>query len=179
VDSQERGSSHEAVGGDTRPHAGYWYADAVGERERARAVLELLRTYRVAETAMRRRTRESMAMGENDLLALRFLLRQPDHSSRPRELTEYLGLSSASITSMLDRLEASGHVSRVANPGDRRSIFIRATPHADEEVRQTLSAMHERMYAAAVGMTEAENLAVMGFLQRMCDAVDGVAPSEG
>lgn len=157
--------------------AGYWYDESPGQRERARRVLESLRTYRAAESAMRRRTRDSMSMGENELLALRFLLRQPDHTSRPSELVKYLGVTSASVTTMLDRLEKTGRVQRVANPSDRRSIFIRATPHANEEVRETLGRMHELMYGVAVGLTPEAQEHVVAFLQKMADAVDGVEPA--
>ncbi|MFJ6677847.1 MarR family winged helix-turn-helix transcriptional regulator [Microbacterium sp. NPDC091382] len=155
---------------------GYWYDEAPGQRDRARRVLEALRTYRAAESAMRRRTRDSMSMGENELLALRFLLRQPDHSARPAELVKYLGVTSASITTMLDRLEKSGRVERVANPTDRRSIFVRATAHADDEVRETLGRMHGLMYDVAVAMEPEAQEHVVDFLRRMSDAVDGVAP---
>ncbi|MFS0865892.1 MarR family winged helix-turn-helix transcriptional regulator [Microbacterium sp. 179-B 1A2 NHS] len=162
---------------EERAHpGGYWYDAAPGQRERARRVLESLRTYRAAESAMRRRTRDSMSMGENELLALRYLLRQPDHSARPLELVKYLGVTSASVTTMLDRLERTGRVQRVANPNDRRSIFVRATPHADEEVRETLGKMHELMYGVAVSMESEAQDHVIAFLQRMADAVDGVEP---
>ena len=158
------------------PKTGYWYDEAPGHRDRARRVLEALRTYRAAEAAMRRRTRDSMAMGENELLALRYLLRQPDHSARPAELVKYLGVTSASITTMLDRLEKTGRVERMANPTDRRSIFVRATPHANEEVRETLGRMHGLMYDVAVGMSPDAQEHVVDFLRRMSDAVDDVAP---
>lgn len=163
--------------GDRANAAGYWYDESPGQRDRARRVLESLRTYRAAESAMRRRTRDSMSMGENELLALRFLLRQPDHTSRPSELVKYLGVTSASVTTMLDRLEKTGRVQRVANPSDRRSIFVRATPHANEEVRETLGKMHELMYGVAVGLTPEAQEHVVAFLQKMADAVDGVEPA--
>jgi len=156
---------------------GYWYDDAPGHRERARRVLEALRTYRAAESAMRRRTRDSMAMGENEMLALRFLLRQPDHSARPAELVKYLGVTSASITTMLDRLERSGRVQRVAHPTDRRSIFVKATMDANAEVRETLGRMHGLMYDVAVGLSPEAQEHVVAFLQQMADAVDDVAPA--
>lgn len=154
----------------------YWYGDEPADRrQRSKAVLEALRVYRAAEVAMRRRTRDSMSMGENELLVLRYLLRDPARTVRPGELTKYLGLSTASTTAILDRLERSGHITRAANPDDRRSIFIQATPRADAEVRQTLGNMHDRMLAAVIDMTPDESAAVVAFLQRMSDAVDGVA----
>ncbi len=168
VDAQTSGGPSETVG--------YWYDESPGQRERARRVLEALRTYRAAESAMRRRTRDSMSMGENELLALRFLLRQPGHSARPAELVKYLGVTSASITTMLDRLEKSGRVERIANPTDRRSIFVKATAHADDEVRETLGRMHGLMYDVAVGMSAEAQEHVVEFLRQMSDAVDGVDP---
>lgn len=154
----------------------YWYGNEPADRRhRSKAVLEALRIYRAAEVAMRRRTRDSMSMGENELLVLRYLLRDATRQVRPGELTRYLGLSTASTTAILDRLERSGHVTRAANPGDRRSIFIQATPRAHAEVRQTLGNMHDRMLAAVIDMTPEESAAVVAFLQRMSDAVDGVA----
>ncbi|WP_150952071.1 MarR family winged helix-turn-helix transcriptional regulator [Microbacterium testaceum] len=161
---------------DAPPEVTYWYGDEPADRrQRGKAVLEALRIYRAAEVAMRRRTRDSMSMGENELLVLRYLLRDSTRQVRPGELTRYLGLSTASTTAILDRLERSGHVTRAANPDDRRSIFIQATPRAHAEVRQTLGNMHDRMLAAVIDMTPDESAAVVAFLRRMSDAVDGVA----
>ncbi|MDF2991067.1 MAG: MarR family transcriptional regulator [Microbacterium sp.] len=154
----------------------YWYGDEpAGRRKRHKAVLEALRIYRAAEVAMRRRTRDSMSMGENELLVLRFLLRDSTNQVRPGELTRYLGLSTASTTALLDRLERSGHIIRVANPDDRRSIFVQSTPRADAEVRQTLGNMHDRMLSAVIDMSPEDAATVVAFLHRMSDAVDGVA----
>ena len=54
--------------------SGYWYPEA--DSASTVDVLNLLRRYRAAETAMRERTRISMKMNETDLVALRFLLRE-------------------------------------------------------------------------------------------------------
>ncbi|MCJ1709327.1 MarR family winged helix-turn-helix transcriptional regulator [Microbacterium sp. VKM Ac-2923] len=172
VDTSLRAQESAASGGQPT----YWYGDEPADgRQRSKAVLEALRVYRAAEVAMRRRTRDSMSMGENELLVLRYLLRDSQRQVRPGELTRYLGLSTASTTAILDRLERSGHITRAANPDDRRSIFIAATPRADAEVRQTLGNMHGRMLSAVIDMTPTESAAVVSFLQRMIDAVDGVA----
>ncbi len=114
----------------------YWYgASEEDRRRRAVEVLQAFRVYRAAEVAMRRRTRDSMSMGENELLVLRYLLRAAGQKRQvsPSELTRYLGVSTASTTAIVDRLEKSGHVVRVPHPTDRRSIFIVATAASDEE----------------------------------------------
>lgn len=169
-------TSLRSAAAESTEEVAYWYGGEPSDRrQRSKAVLEALRIYRAAEVAMRRRTRDSMSMGENELLVLRYLLRDSARRVKPGELTRYLGLSTASTTAILDRLERSGHVTRAANPDDRRSIFIQATPRAHAEVRQTLGNMHDRMLAAVIDMTPEEAAAVVAFLRRMSDAVDGVA----
>ncbi len=161
----------------TDPNSGYWYSDADDDRRRrAIALLQAFRMYRAAEVAMRRRTRESMSMGENDLLVLRYLLkaRQKDQLVSPGELARYLGVSTASMTAIIDRLEKSGHVRRERHATDRRSIYVIPTVDTDEEVRKTLGDMHERMLAAVIDMSPDEATIVMDTLARLQNAVDQV-----
>ncbi|MCD2168752.1 MULTISPECIES: MarR family winged helix-turn-helix transcriptional regulator [Microbacterium] len=157
----------------------YWYgASEEDRRRRAVDVLQAFRVYRAAEVAMRRRTRESMSMGENELLVLRYLLRAAGQNRQvsPSELTRYLGVSTASTTAIVDRLEKTGHVTRVPHPTDRRSIFIVATTESDDEVRATLGDMHARMMSAVVDMSPEDSAAVIACLGRLQDAVDQVDP---
>lgn len=157
----------------------YWYGDdADARRRRAVDVLEAFRLYRAAEVAMRRRTRESMSMGENDLLVLRYLLKaqRENRAVSPGELTRYLGVSTASMTAIIDRLERSAHVRREAHPTDRRSIRVVATVESDSEVRETLGAMHDRMLDAVLEMSPEESATVIACLARLQDAVDQVQP---
>jgi DNA-binding MarR family transcriptional regulator len=152
---------------------GYWYATE-GKRPPALQVLEAMRAYRAAETAMRLRTRESMGMGERDVLALRYLLEADRAGSplSPRDLARKLGISSASTTTLLDRLTRSGHVARRPHPTDRRALVIVATDEADCEVRSTLGAVHERMMRAARALTAEEAATVTAFLHAMAEAVE-------
>ena len=144
-----------------------------------RRVLEALRLYQAAESAMRRRTRQAMSMGENEVLVLRFLTRAAaqDRTVTPTDIARYLGISTASTTALIDRLEQSGHVARSRHPTDRRSVIVSATVQADDEVRGTLGAMDHRMMAAARGLTATESATIITFLERMQSAADEVAPS--
>ena len=47
-----------------------------------------------------------------------------------RELSEKTGLAKTTLTSMLDRLERSGHITRAFDPADRRTVRIRLTDSA-------------------------------------------------
>lgn len=46
-------------------------------------------------------------------------------------LSEQTGLAKTTLTSMLDRLEKSGHIVRVPDPADRRAIRVRLTESAE------------------------------------------------
>lgn len=152
--------------------SGYWYPDE-GTASSV-DVLNLLRRYRAAEASMRRRTRSTMGMGETDLIALRFLLREQGEgrSVLQRDLVRTLGVSSPSVTALVDRLVASGHVTRQPHPTDRRAVVVVPTVDSDSEVRATLGAMHQRMIAAVDELDGAELEAVARFLSSMISAVE-------
>jgi DNA-binding MarR family transcriptional regulator len=161
------------------PHGaseGYWYPPVEDAQPGAVDVINALREFRTSESAMRRRTRSSIAMGETDLLALRYLLdaEAAGVGIRPTELAARLGITSASMTSLVDRLVAAGHVIREPHPSDRRAVLLRPTPGAGEEVRHNLNQMHKRMLEAAEELTPEEIKAVMHFLMRMREAVETV-----
>ncbi|MEL5991272.1 MarR family winged helix-turn-helix transcriptional regulator [Microbacterium phosphatis] len=156
-------------------NSGYWYPDAEGAT--TVDVLNLLRRYRTAETAMRARTRSSMRMNETDLLALRFLLREQraGRPVRPADLADHLHIARASVTALVDRLVRDDHATRVPHPTDRRTLIIVPTAHSDEEVRATLGPMHQRMLRIVDGLTEAERTVVARFLAGMAAAVEEAA----
>ncbi|QHC65162.1 MarR family transcriptional regulator [Rathayibacter sp. VKM Ac-2759] len=162
-----------------RSGAGYWYPDESSTR-RAVEVLSAMRTYRVSEVSMRRRTREKMAMGETDLIAVQFLLRQQRTGVlvSAKDLAAHLSISSASTTVLIDRLVRSGHLVRRPHPTDRRGIVVEATPDSDQEVRATLKQMHHRMLEIAEDLDAHEAEVVVNFLRRMSSAVDEIDADE-
>jgi DNA-binding MarR family transcriptional regulator len=155
------------------PH--YWYGSEA-DRERAIAVLEAIRAYGAAETALRRRSENTMRLSENDITALRYLLRASERGVTvgPRELGEYLGVQSSSITVLLDRLEKAGHVHRIPSPFDRRALIIVPTVPTDEEQIAILGELREELVDVAAALSAAEADTVVDFLDRMRDAVDHI-----
>ena len=140
------------------------------------AVIRALMDYRAAEEAMRLRAGESMRMSATDLQALRFLLKAQGvgRTISGRELGDHLGMTSASVTALLDRLTKSGHVERTKDPANRRSNLLTATIGSDVEVRETLGAMHERMIAIARSLGDEDADLVLRFLEAMTEAVDSI-----
>ena len=139
-------------------------------------IITTLRDLRVADEAMGRRTRDSMGMGTTDLQALRFLLKAQgeQHIVSGRDLADHLGMTSASVTALLDRLTKSGHVKRTPHPTNRRSNMVTATPGSDDEVRQALGAMHGRMIETARALSATDAALIEQFLESMTAAVDSI-----
>ncbi len=68
----------------------------------------------------------------NGLSSARFTLllrlrREPEKPLNPSELAEFLGVTRATISGLLDGLEKSGQIKRVNCQDDRRSCFIQLT----------------------------------------------------
>ena len=61
-----------------------------------------------------------------------------------KELSEKTGLAKTTLTSMLDRLEAQGHIKRSAAPNDRRTVNIRLTEKA-KHLRKSYEDVSEEM----------------------------------
>lgn len=154
------------------PRGGYWYGDLPAAAGGV-SVLELLRAYRAAEMDMRASTRARMRMGETDLAALRFLLAEQRHGRLVTSgaLARALGITTASTSTLITRLERSGHLVRAPHPADRRSTIIRTTPESEAEVRATLGSMHARMLAVTDALSPADAETVRTFLRDMIAAV--------
>jgi len=152
--------------------SGYWYGNDP-EAKTGVDALNALRRYRVAETAMRRRTRSALRMNETDMMALRFIVNaeREARAVSPKDLAVYLGISSASTTVLVDRLVASGHLSRAKHPSDGRAVVLAVTPTTHADMQETFGDMHRRMMAVARQLDAHEATIVTSFLEQMSHAV--------
>jgi DNA-binding MarR family transcriptional regulator len=73
-----------------------------------------------------------LGVNPTDLRCLELLLAQ--QTALPSQLGEQLGLTSGSVTTMLDRLQQQGYLTRTPDPTDRRKVIVRATPKATQKV---------------------------------------------
>jgi len=160
---------------DKRPAPHYWYS-AETDRERAIDVLEHIRAYGAADSAMQRRSEKTMRMNENDISALRYLLRAHERGLTvgPRELAEYLGIQSSSITVLLDRLEKAGHIRREPSPFDRRALIIIPVVPTSELHKAILGDVCEELVEVASSLTPEDAETVVEFMDRLRDAVDHI-----
>ena len=143
------------------------------------SLLEAVRRHRVAEAAMRRRTRDDMDMGDTDLAALRWIIRE-EHNGRPATsagLARALGITTAATVKLVARLVAGAYIERSAHPSDRRVLLLSTLPGAHGRLRHALGPMHERMLRLAGSLDPDQRAVVVDFLDRLCGILDD-APEE-
>jgi DNA-binding MarR family transcriptional regulator len=133
--------------------------------------------FRRADADLHARVRAVTGMSENELRVLQYLLasKAEGHDVMPTELTRQLGITSASTTALLDRLERSGALERVNNPSDRRSVLIAPTPAAETILVSTLDEYERRLEALSRGLDADERAAVSAFLDSLADAAAEIA----
>jgi DNA-binding MarR family transcriptional regulator len=85
--------------------------------------------YQAAVDDFDREAARLLGINETDLRCLEILLQDMPEAT-PRALADRLGLTTGSVTTMLDRLEKAGYLTRSPHPGDRRKLIVRATESA-------------------------------------------------
>lgn len=84
-----------------------------------------------------------------------------------RELAEFLSLDPSQIVPLVDQLEARGLVERRADPQDRRSKVINATPAGKELYWQARTLTAEGESASLGGLSKNEQDTLRGLLSRI------------
>ncbi|MDN3495326.1 MarR family transcriptional regulator [Planococcus sp. APC 4015] len=101
------------------------------------ALSRSLRTYLDARSAAIVTARQSLRISETDAKALLYIVANP--GTRPTNLRDYLGITSAGVTTLIDRLVERMIVRRDVDATDRRVNRITATIDMAEDPWSALS----------------------------------------
>lgn len=88
----------------------------------------------------------------------------------PGALAKAAGLHPATLTGILDRLEAGGWIARERDAGDRRATVVRVLPDRNAEVLALYAGMNERLDRICADYDEAQLGAITDFLERVREA---------
>jgi DNA-binding MarR family transcriptional regulator len=111
-------------------------------------------------------------LGPADLHAL-IAIMEAERAGQPLtagHLAAELNFSTSSITALVDRLEAAGHIYRARDSEDRRKIFLRYADTGAEVARRFFAPLGKRSSAVMAEFTEGELETVKRFLEAMADA---------
>ncbi|MFE3255707.1 MarR family winged helix-turn-helix transcriptional regulator [Nocardia sp. NPDC059091] len=127
---------------------------------------------RTAERGMRMNQSAAARLGINatDMQVLQLLQSGPRTSS---ELAKLTGLTTASMTGLVDRLEKAGFVTRVRHPADRRRVLIHLN---DARARADIAPLYGPLlgtWRRALSAYSVEELTlIIGFLTRVEEGFD-------
>jgi DNA-binding MarR family transcriptional regulator len=89
----------------------------------------------------------------------------------PGRLGEELGLTSASVTALLDRLEQAGHVHRVRDQHDRRRVTLDIDQQALALGAEFFGPLNTRLLKAMDEFSQTDLKVVGRFLEAMTDVI--------
>lgn len=115
-----------------------------------------------------------MGVRDNDLRALEYVVdaHSAGRSVSPKDLAASLGLTSASITALLDRLERAGHVSRITSPFDRRGLFIEPSADTAAVIQSTYDTIEYDLKAITARLGSERVRAALELYAELADALD-------
>jgi DNA-binding MarR family transcriptional regulator len=105
------------------------------------------------------------------LSSLRFV--GPPYRQTPTRLGRGLLMSSAGITSRIDRLERRGLIVRLPDPDDRRGVLIELTDHGRELVDAAIRANTESEREVVAGFTGRDLETFQRLLRRLVSTLEG------
>ena len=91
--------------------------------------------------------------------------------STPTELAHYTGLTSGSMTAMLDRLESAQYIQRKANPDDRRGVLIEITQKWTETAEPLVRSVQQAHAELIASYTDSQLETIADFLRRFTNNV--------
>ncbi len=101
-----------------------------------------------------------------------------DEPLTPSEISERTLISSATMTSTLDRLERQGWIRRLPNPDDRRSVLVEVTEDGQALCDRFLPGIHAVERAVMADLDAAEREQLMELLGKMLTGAARVTDAE-
>lgn len=106
-----------------------------------------------------------LAVNPTDLDAMQHLIRSGPLG--PTELARRLSISTAAVTSVIDRLTALGHVHRTRHPTDRRGVVVVPTPASVDRAMGALMPMISGIDGVLDEFDDDERATIEAYLDRV------------
>jgi DNA-binding MarR family transcriptional regulator len=128
-----------------------------------------LRTSNAYSVMVSQAAADRIGINTTDLHALN-ILAFSDHELSAGELATTIGLTTASVTGVIDRLEHAGLVRRVRDPDDRRRVVVRIIPEtARERVAPVFASLLAEWEAELGSYSERDLQLILEFQRRTLD----------
>ena len=127
----------------------------------------LLRDIRDVTNEFEQRLGEQLTVNPTDLAAMEHLIQ--DGPLTPTELARRLGVTTAAITTAIDRLTAVGHVTRQPNPADRRGVLVVPAPKSVGKAMGMLLPMIMGIDRVLAGFDDAQQVVITAYLTQVVE----------
>jgi DNA-binding MarR family transcriptional regulator len=132
------------------------------------ALAQALQRYMDARSAAMLKARRTLKVNEMDARALLYIADSP--GTRPSNLRDYLGITSAGVTTLVDRLAERGAVRREVDAADRRVNRLTVTVDLASAPWSALRMFDDAFSAAAIAANPLES-------SRLAAALDALTSS--
>jgi DNA-binding MarR family transcriptional regulator len=120
-------------------------SDAVPLKERVEQVGIAVRKMGAQSVVTSKTVADRFDLNQTDLEVLDLIFLRKQASAG--DLADATGLSSGSVTALIDRLETAGYIERMDDPEDRRRVLVRVCQEAIEPIKATYMGMQKKMFA--------------------------------
>lgn len=141
-----------------------------GVRDSAQIAASLRELIRLS-VRFERQVGDALAVNRTDLAAMEHLMESGELT--PTELADRLGISTAAVTLVLDRLEALGHVQRRPHRTDRRKLSVVPSPTSVAHAVTELLPVITGVSAVVQEMSSADRVVVERFLNGVLEVYRG------
>ncbi|MGM0930066.1 MAG: MarR family winged helix-turn-helix transcriptional regulator [Actinomycetota bacterium] len=130
----------------------------------------LMRKVLVLNDVVEYQMRRVMGTNETDFQAMQHLMTKGPMT--PSQLADALHITTAAVTTVVDRLVRADHARRTPHPLDRRSMLIEPKPHAAVQVMSKLMPMIRQTDQLVREMEPAQQEAVVTYLAGVVQAME-------
>jgi DNA-binding MarR family transcriptional regulator len=134
------------------------------KKELAGELIHLARAHEAANDAFDEVACQKLGINRTDLRCLNIVDNQNAPMTAGR-LAELSGLTTAAVTSVLDRLERAGYARRVRDQEDRRQVLVELTPLLAERAGPIWGPLGEEAMAELARMSVVELNGVIDFFR--------------
>jgi DNA-binding MarR family transcriptional regulator len=145
------------------------------ETRRVQDATVLLREIRELSSAFEGHLGTQLTVNPTDLTAMEHLIQ--DGPLTPTELARRLNVSTAAATTVIDRLTAVGHVSRIPNPADRRGVLVVPAPASVARAMDALMPMIMDIDGVLKNFSATEQAIITDYLERVVAAYRAHIPA--
>jgi len=132
---------------------------------------QALSRYLDARSTALAEARRALSFGEGDARAVLFIAENP--GTRPTKLRDYLGITSAGVTALIDRLVERDIVRRDIDPDDRRVSRITLTVDISADPWSSLTRFDDDFEGAVAAGDLAQTQLLAEFLESLTESTVG------